>query len=105
STSWRSAAGGPQSLTVDLLRDREYGGLTLRWTPGAGAIDYDVDTSTDSANAFFRHVAAESPRGTYPRYLSSQQSYWTVVGISGGRHTGLLNEDGMLESDQGQFSV
>src|SRR6185437_5028189 len=35
----------------------------------------------------------------------NQQSYWTVVGISGGRHTGLLNEDGMLESDKGQFSV
>ena len=162
STSWRSAAGGPQSLTVDFLRDREYGGLTLRWTPGAGAIDYDVDTSTDgahwtlahavrgsdggrddiplrraesrwlrltmlrgadssayelrdvrvqpdgwadSANAFFRHLAADAQRGTYPRYLSNAQSYWTVVGISGGRHTGLLNEDGMLESDKGQFSV
>jgi len=162
STSWRSAAGGQQSLTVDFLRDRDYGGLTISWAPGAHAIDYDVDTSADgahwtlahavrgsdggrddipmrraesrwirltmlrganrsayelrdvyvrpdgwadSANAFFRHVAAEAPRGRYPRYLSNEQSYWTVVGISGGRHTALLNEDGMLESDKGQFSV
>ena len=161
-TSWRSAAGGTQSLTVDFLRDRDYGGLTIRWAPGAHAIDYDIDTSSDgtqwtlahavrgsdggrddipmrraesrwmrvtmhwgadstgyevrdllvhpdgwadSANAFFRHVAAEDPRGTYPRYWSTEQSYWTVVGLSGGHHTALLNEDGMLESDKGQFSV
>lgn len=161
-TSWRSAAGGRQSLTIDFLRDRDLGGLTLRWAPGAHAIDYDVDTSSDgarwtlahavrgsdggrddiplrraesrwlritmlrganasgyelrdlhvqpdgwadSANAFFRHLAADAPRGTYPRYFSNEQSYWTVVGVSGGRHTGLLNEDGMLETDKGQFSV
>jgi hypothetical protein len=161
-TSWRSAAGGTQSLTLDFLRDRDYGGLTIRWAPGSHAIDYDIDTSSDgaqwtlahavrgsdggrddipmrrgesrwmrltmhwgadstgyeirdlrvqpdgwadSANAFFRHVAAEDPRGTYPRYWSNEQSYWTVVGLSGGHHTALLNEDGMLESDKGQFSV
>lgn len=161
-TSWRSAAGGTQSLTVDFLRDREYGGLTIRWAAGANAVDYDVDTSSDgsrwtlahavrgsdggrdeiplrradsrwlrvtmlhaadasgyelrdmnvqpdgwadSANAFFRHLAADAPRGTYPRYVSNEQSYWTVVGLSGGRYQGLLNEDGMLESDKGQFSV
>ena len=161
-TSWRSAAGGTQSLTVDFLRDRDYGGLTIRWAPGAHAIDYDIDTSSDgarwtlahavrgsdggrddiplrraesrwlrltmhwgadsagyavrdlrvqpdgwadSANAFFRHIAAENPRGLYPRYWSNEQSYWTVVGLNGGRHAALLNEDGMLESDKGQFSV
>ncbi|HEV2178949.1 MAG TPA: discoidin domain-containing protein [Gemmatimonadaceae bacterium] len=161
-TSWRSTAGGRQWLTVDFGRDRDLGGLTIRWEPYEHAVDYDVDTSSDgahwtlahavrgsdggrddiplpradsrwlrivmlrpadsrgyslreievqpdgwadSANAFFRHLAEHTARGTYPRYLYGEQSYWTVLGVSGGRHQGLLDEDGMLESDKGQFSI
>ncbi|HEX6966714.1 MAG TPA: discoidin domain-containing protein [Gemmatimonadaceae bacterium] len=59
----------------------------------------------DSANALFRHIAADAPRGSFPRYLYEEQSYWTIVGVDGGYHNGLLNEDGMLESDRGSFSV
>ena len=45
-TSWR--AGGPRaSVTIDFLRGREYGGLTLAWEPGRAAQSYAVLASDD----------------------------------------------------------
>ena len=58
-----------------------------------------------SANAFFQAVARESPRGTYPRGMSGEQTAWTVVGIDGGAESGLLSEDGALEVSKGGFSI
>ena len=58
-----------------------------------------------SANAFFQALARESPRGTYPRGMSGEQSAWTVVGIDGGDDSGLLSEDGALEVARGGFSI
>ncbi|WP_224247856.1 discoidin domain-containing protein [Hyalangium gracile] len=48
-TAWRSPASsrGPQSLTLDLGRMREFGGLSLTWAPGAHARDYDIELSDD----------------------------------------------------------
>ena len=48
-TAWRSdpAAGKTQSLTIDLGRVREFGGLVLTWLPGAFASRYDVLLSRD----------------------------------------------------------
>ncbi len=59
----------------------------------------------DSPTAFFHAIAAEAPRGTYPRYFSDTQTFWTVLGASGDGKRGLLNEDGALESGQGRFSI
>ncbi|MEP7087452.1 MAG: discoidin domain-containing protein, partial [Gemmatimonadota bacterium] len=36
---------------------------------------------SSSRNEFFAHVAASAPAGSYPKYLSRKQSYWTVVGV------------------------
>jgi hypothetical protein len=58
-----------------------------------------------SANAFFQALARESPRGTYPRGMSGEQTAWTVVGIDGGDDSGLLSEDGALEVAKGGFSI
>jgi hypothetical protein len=58
-----------------------------------------------SANAFFQALARESPRGTYPRGMSGEQTAWTVVGIDGGDESGLLSEDGALEVSRGGFSI
>jgi len=44
-TSWRSAEGGAQSLTIDFRTVREFGGLIVQW--GDHATDYDVTTSVD----------------------------------------------------------
>jgi hypothetical protein len=58
-----------------------------------------------SREAFFTAVAAEAPRGRYPRGFSGEQAYWTVVGVDGGAEAGLLGEDGAIEPARGGFSV
>lgn len=59
----------------------------------------------DSPTSFFRAVAADAPLGTYPRYFTNTQVYWTILGVSGDGRRGLFNEDGALETGQGQFSI
>ena len=54
---------------------------------------------------FFRAVARDAPRGSFPRAITGEQSYWTVVGADGDRAEGLLGLDGMLESGRGAFSI
>lgn len=58
-----------------------------------------------SRNAFFQAMAAEAPRGTYPRGFSGEQAYWTVTGVNGGAGAALLGEDGAVEPGKGGFSV
>ena len=58
-----------------------------------------------SANAFFSGLAKSAPRGRYPRGFHDEQTYWTVVGVDGGRESGLLSEDGALEVARGGFSI
>ena len=58
-----------------------------------------------SLQTFFRGVAAEAPRGAYPRYLVGEQSYWTPVGVPDGETCALINEEGMVEVDRGTFSI
>ena len=56
-------------------------------------------------NDFFAHVAASAPAGSYPKYLSGKQSYWTVIGVNGDDAEALINEQGALEPHAGGFSV
>ena len=58
-----------------------------------------------SIQTFFRSVAADAPRGAYPRYLCPEQTYWTPVGVPDGRTCALMNEEGMVEVDRGTFSI
>jgi hypothetical protein len=44
-------------------------------------------------------------RGTYPRYVTGEQSYWTVIGVDGGQDEALMNEEGMVEVGKGRFSL
>jgi len=46
-TSWHSAEGGSQSLTIDFRTMREFGGLIVQWNGRDFATDYDVSTSVD----------------------------------------------------------
>lgn len=55
-------------------------------------------------NAFIHNVAADSPRGWFPRYWLREQSYWTPVGSPRGGVRGLLNEEGQVETDEAGFS-
>jgi len=58
-----------------------------------------------SINEFFHNVAAGEPHGRYPKYLCRQQTYWSPVGIPNGVSRALLNEEGMVEVDEGTFSI
>jgi hypothetical protein len=161
-TAWRSAGTGEEWISLDFLRERELGGVTLRWDGEDYATDYVVETSEDGArwetaytvregdggsdplylpdhetrhlrlrllrssrgrgyalrelrveppawsatpNAFFTSLAREAPRGSYPRYLAGEQSYWTVVGVNGDTRESTLNEDGMVETGLGGPSI
>ena len=50
-------------------------------------------------------MAADFPRGWFPRYWLREQSYWTPVGSPEGRRRALINEEGMVEVDEAGFSL
>ena len=50
-----------------------------------------------SPTALLQSVATDYRRGMYPRAYSDEQTYWSVVGVSGGKSEVLLSEDGQLE--------
>lgn len=58
-----------------------------------------------SPNAFFEAVAAESPRGAYPRGFSGQQAFWTVAGVDGDTEEALVSEDGAVDLGEGAPSL
>ncbi|NHZ90028.1 coagulation factor 5/8 type domain-containing protein [Massilia sp. CCM 8733] len=80
--------------------------------PGAAGPGYRLDRIElkdlaygASANSFFQALAKEAPRGHYPRGMSGQQNYWTVLGVDGGRETGLISEDGAIEAARAGFTI
>ena len=56
-------------------------------------------------NEFFKSLAAQFPRGSFPRGFSNEQPYWTILGLDGGIEQGLFGEDGALEVAKAGFSV
>ncbi|WP_425599841.1 discoidin domain-containing protein [Luteimonas aestuarii] len=56
-------------------------------------------------NEVIKAIAAESPRGLYPRGFSGEQPYWTILGLDGGIQQGLIGEDGAVEVAKGGFSI
>jgi F5/8 type C domain len=58
-----------------------------------------------SIHAFWNNVAKGEERGWHPRWLHAEQTLWTPLGTSNGIHCALMNEDGMVEVNQGSFSI
>ncbi len=58
-----------------------------------------------SRNDFFAAVAKDAPRGSYPRYLLGQQSYWTITGVDADSAEALINEEGMVETGKARLSL
>ncbi|MBC8126616.1 MAG: discoidin domain-containing protein [Gloeobacteraceae cyanobacterium ES-bin-144] len=63
------------------------------------------DAFSHTPNEFIHSVAADYPRGWFPRYWLREQSYWTPVGSQEGRRRALINEEGMVEVDEAGFSL
>jgi F5/8 type C domain len=112
---WKTArsvegAGGQRSDL--LLPESEARFVRLRFLAPGGGSGYGIREVTvrslaefSSPNSFFRTLARESPRGTFPRSFSGEQAYWTVVGESGLTPKALVGEDGAVEPAEGSFSV
>lgn len=56
-------------------------------------------------NSLWRHIAGDYPKGFFPRYFQNRQSFWTVVGVSGGKHEAIINEEGLLEVGRQTLSL
>ncbi len=63
------------------------------------------DSFSHTPNDFVHAVAAEFPRGRFPRYWLREQSYWTPLGTPEGGKRALINEEGLVEVDEAQFSL
>jgi hypothetical protein len=63
------------------------------------------DSFSSTPNEFIHAVAADYPRGWFPRYWLREQSYWTPVGNPEGKRRALINEEGMVEVDEAGFSL
>lgn len=108
---------GPSSRTSDYLYLPESDARVLRLkintsslTPPSGTVglsELSVKPLSWSAsmNDFVQSVARDAKPGSYPRYFSNRQSYWTVVGVNGDTREGMLDTRGMLETGKAQFSI
>ncbi|QQQ03522.1 discoidin domain-containing protein [Lysobacter enzymogenes] len=111
---WRDAAalgdgdGGADYLALPEAQAR-YLRLTAQGGPGAdiALAEFEVKPLDFAAtpNDFVRAVAAEAPRGRFPRGFSGEQPYWTVIGVDGGTDQALIGEDGAIEVGKGAFSL
>jgi len=63
------------------------------------------DAFSRTPNEFIHAVAVDFPRGWAPRYWLREQSYWTPIGTPDGGHRALINEEGLVELDEGSFSL
>jgi hypothetical protein len=83
--------------------------LRLSFATPAGAallsLTLRPDAYSRTPNEFIHQVAAEFPRGSFPRYWLREQSYWTPVGSPEGKRRALINEEGMIEVDEAGFSL
>jgi hypothetical protein len=86
-------------LRLERSSDNRLGGFAL-----AELELLDAERVT-TVNDFVKEVAARLPRGALPRGFAGEQSYWTIVGVDGGRASGLFSEDGALELWPGGPSV
>lgn len=111
-TAVRNVEAGNGGRDDLFLPESESRWIRLRLTEPSGADGYGVSELAvqplsygESPNAFFAAIARDAPRGAYPRSFSGEQSYWTVVGVSGDTESGLFSEDGAVEPAAGSFSV
>ncbi len=105
----RRVAGARGVMTHLAMPNAETRFLRLAFIDAASAsierLSLKPDAFSRTPNEFIHHVAKDSPRGWFPRYWHREQSYWTVVGTPEGGRRALLNEEGLVETDEGAFSI
>ncbi len=86
-------------VALDLQPSQDGDGVGIR------SVEVQPDDFSRSINAFFSAIAARVRPGLYPKYLLGRQTYWTPVGTGADVTQALFNEEGMVEIDQGSFSI
>jgi len=84
--------GEARRLRLLLLRS------STKFPPELAGITVKPLAWSRTREAFYAAVAAESPRGCYPRGISGEQVYWTVLGRDADPREVLFDEDGGLET-------
>ncbi len=101
------AGAGPRDLLWLPESEARYLRLRLGATDGAielRALHLREPAFGMSRNALLAEAAAQAAPSAYPRGFT-QQAFWTLVGSDGGAHSGLLSEDGALETGRAGPSV
>ena len=105
----RDSDGGRDYIPLPETETRHLRLRLVRSSRGRGYEIAEVEVQplawSESPNAFFEAIAKDAPRGSYPKYLSGVQSYWTVIGVSGDDREAMINEEGMIETGKAQFSI
>lgn len=109
---WRSlcqatSARGPRTHIPAPNAEARYLRITFEKAACAAlrSIALRPDAFSHTPNEFIHSVAADFPRGWFPRYWLREQSYWTPVGSPAGKRRALINEEGLVETDEAGFSL
>jgi hypothetical protein len=97
--------GGP-STPIPLLHP-PLRHLRLRFKPGAGLekIEWKGPEFASSDDEFLHTMAAESPEGAFPKYWLRRQTLLTPAGSPVGGPRAMVNEEGLIETDEAGFSL
>jgi hypothetical protein len=100
-----AAAGGKRSYVYLPGLKTRFLRLEMKEPSMGAALRLQSFEFSRSIDAFWHNVAGGEARGWHPRWLHGEQSVWTPIGRSNGIHCALMNDDGMVEVDQGSFSI
>ncbi len=91
--------GESRYIRLDLEQSSREQGYGIR------ALTVEPFEFSASPNLFFEAIAHDAPIGTFPKYFSGRQTYWTIIGVRNDEKEALINEEGMLEVEKSAFSI
>ncbi len=100
--------GGTETILLEPTDDRF---LRIRCKAGLNGNGYSIrkielkPRDENMTPPRYYEIAAERNPGAYPRWLTNQQAYWTIVGSPDDEQEGLFCEDGTIEPFKRGFSI
>lgn len=81
--------------------------VKLCFQPGAGLerIEWKGPEFSHSDDEFLHAMAEESPEGAFPKYWLRRQTLLTPAGSPSGAPRAMMNEEGLIETDEAGFSL
>ena len=82
-------------------------GLSPGGTTGCAVARVELKSGEEQAEPLkeYQALAADRPRGMFPRWLLREQEYWTITGIPADPEETLLGETGCVEPRKGSFCI